>query len=192
MKKLASILVVAVLLVVSVVPAFAAGLNTYEQKIINYAKTAYVVDGTTITLPDEYFTALENVFAEVEVTEAQYNDIMAIMEKALEFIKAHNLKQVADIRATGTTEDLLDFGRQALAVLGYGVSVKGSLADADHGLLIITDPNGNVVAELHPNVVITKTGADYTYVAAVGVVAVAIVAVAAVSVKRFRKVSNED
>lgn len=193
MKKLASILVVAVLLVVSVVPAFAAGINTYEQKLIDYVKTAYVVDGATITVPAEYFTALENVFAEVDVTEAQYNEIMAIFEKAMGVVKANNLQKVEDITATGTTEVLLDYGRQALAVLGYGLSTKGHLTDADHGLLIITDPEGNVVAELHPNVVITKTGAEnYTYVAAVGVVALAIVAVAAVSVKRFRKVSNED
>lgn len=192
MKKLASILVVAVLLVASVVPAFAAGINTYEQKIIDYVKTAYVVDGETITVPAEYFTALENVFAEVEVTEAQYNEIMAIFEKGMAVVKANKLKSVEDITATGTTEVLLDYARQALAVLGYGLSTKGSLTDADHGLLVITDPKGNVVAELHPNVVITKTGADYTYAAAIGVVAVAIIAVSAVSVKRFRKVSNED
>ena len=38
MKKLASLLVVAVLLVVSMVPAFAAsGINDYEKKLIDYA-----------------------------------------------------------------------------------------------------------------------------------------------------------
>lgn len=192
MKKLACLMVVAALLVVSVIPAFAAGINTNEQKLINYVKSAYVVDGTTITVPQEYITALENVFAEVEVTDAQYTEIMGILEKALDVVKKNNIQKLDDITATGTTEVLLDYGRQALAVLGYGLSVKGHLSDADHGLLIITDPNGNVIAELHPNVVITKTGADFTSVAVCGAAAVAVLAVSGISVKRFRKVSDED
>ena len=192
MKKLVCLMVVAVLVVVSIVPAFAAGINTYEQKLIDYVKTAYVVDGATITVPQEYFTALENVFAEVEVTEAQYNEIMAIFEEAMKVVKANNLQSLEDITATGTTEVLLGFGSRALAVLGYSLSTKGHLTDADHGLLIITDPEGNVVAELHPNIVITKTGTDFTSVAVCGAAAVAVLAVAGISVKRFRKESDED
>lgn len=62
MKKMASLLVVAALLICMAVPAFAAtGINTYEEKLITYVKTAYVVDGTTISVPDEYVTALENI-----------------------------------------------------------------------------------------------------------------------------------
>lgn len=64
MKKMASLLVVAALLICMAVPAFAAtGINTYEEKLITYVKTAYVVDGTTISVPDEYVTALENIFS---------------------------------------------------------------------------------------------------------------------------------
>ena len=84
MKKLASLLVVAVLLVVSMVPAFAAsGINDYEKKLIDYVQTAYVVDGKTITVPQEYITALENVFTSVDLTEEQYNEIKAILDEAL-------------------------------------------------------------------------------------------------------------
>ena len=69
MKKLACLMVVAVLLAVSMIPCFAAsGINDCEQKIITYVKTAYVVDGKTITVPAEYITALENVFTKVDVT----------------------------------------------------------------------------------------------------------------------------
>ena len=88
MKKLACLMVVAVLLAVSMIPAFAAnGINKNEQELLNYVKTAYVVNGTTITVPQEYITALENVFANVDVTDAQYKEIKAILDEALAFCK---------------------------------------------------------------------------------------------------------
>lgn len=192
MKKLACLMVVAVLLAVSMIPAFAAsGINEYEKKILDYAATAYVVDGTTITVPQEYFTALENVFAKVDVTEAQYNEIMGILNEALSFVKSKKLTTLEDITATGSTQTLLDYAAKVLAVVGYNLSTKGHLTDADHGLLIVTDAEGNVVAELHP-AVITKTGADFSSAAVCGVAALAVLAVAGVSVKRFRKESDED
>ena len=192
MKKLACLMVVAVLLVVSMVPAFAAsGINQCEKEIIEYVKTAYVVDGKTITVPAEYITALENVFTNVDVTEAQHKEIQAILDEALAFVKSKNLQKLEDITATGSTRALLDYADRALAVVGYHLSTRGSLSDADHGLLIITDAAGNVVAELHPAVV-TKTGADFTSVAFGGVAAVAVLAAAGIAVKRVRKESDED
>lgn len=192
MKKLACLMVVAVLLVVSMVPAFAAsGINEYEKKLIDYVQTAYVVDGKTITVPAEYITALENVFTNVDTTEAQYNEIKGILDEALAFVKSKNLQTLDDITKTGSTKTLLDYADKALGVVGFHLSTKGSLADADHGLLIITDANGKVIAELHPAVV-TKTGADFTSAAFCGAAAVAVLAAAGVAVKRFRKESDED
>lgn len=192
MKKLACLMVVAVLLVVSMVPAFAAsGINDYEKKLIDYVQTAYVVDGKTITVPTEYITALENVFTNVDLTEAQYNEIKGILDEALTFVKSKNLQTLEDITKTGSTKTLLAYADKALGVVGFKLSTKGSLSDADHGLLIITDANGKVIAELHP-AVITKTGADFTSTVFCGAAAVAVLAVAGVAVKRFRKESDED
>ncbi len=192
MKKLACLMVVAVLLVVSMVPAFAAsGINQCEKEIIEYVQTAYVVDGKTITVPAEYITALENVFTNVDVTEAQHKEIQAVLDEALAFVKSKNLQKLEDITATNSAATLIGYADRALAVVGYHVSTRGSLSDADHGLLIITDAAGNVVAELHPAVV-TKTGADFTSVAFGGVAAVAVLAAAGIAVKRIRKESDED
>lgn len=192
MKKLACLMVVAVLLVVSMVPAFAAsGINEYEKKIIDYVQTAYVVDGKTITVPAEYMTALENVCASTDVTEAQYNEIKATLDEALDFCKKNNLTTVEDIQAKGCAQTLIDYANKALGVVGYKVAVEGSLSDANHGTLIITDANGNVVAKLNPAVV-TKTGADYSSAAVCGVAALAVLAAAGISVKAFRKESDED
>lgn len=192
MKKLASLMIAAVLLVCMAVPAFAAaGINDYEKKLINYVETAYVVDGKTITVPQEYITALENVFASVDVTEAQYNEIKAVLDRALAYCKANNLQTLEDITAKGATNTLLAFANEALGVVGYRVVASGSLSDADHGLLTILDAAGNVVAKLHPAVV-TKTGADFTAVAFCGLAAVAVLSAAGVAVKKLRKDSDED
>ncbi len=190
MKKLACLMVAAVLLVVSMIPAFAAsGINEYEQKLMNYVETAYVVDGVTITAGPEFTTMLENVLTTVDLTEAQYNEIIGVLDEALAFVKSKNLTEIEDITKTGSTKALLDYANRALGVVGYSVSTKGSLADADHGLLIITDANGKVVAELHP--AITKTGASYTAAAVCGAAALAVLCAAGVSVKRLRK-ADED
>ena len=51
MKKMASLLVVAALLICMAVPAFAAtGINTYEEKLITYVK------------PHTLLTALQSLF----------------------------------------------------------------------------------------------------------------------------------
>lgn len=200
MKKLACLMVVAVLLAVSMVPAFAAtGINKCEKEILDYIKTAYVVDGTTITVPQEYITALENVFANVDVTEDQHKQIKAIFDDALAFCKANKLTDIDSLIASGKDEELLEYGRQALAVVGYTVTTQGRLTDADHGLLIIADAEGNIVAKLHPAVVkngksegvVNKTGADYSSAVVCGAAAIAVLAVAGVATKKFQK-ENED
>lgn len=192
MKKLASLMIAAVLLVCMAVPAFAAaGINDYEKKLINYVETAYVVDGKTITVPQEYITALENVFASVDVTEAQYNEIKAVLDRALAYCKTNNLQKLEDITAKGATSALLAFANEALGVVGYKVVASGSLSDADHGLLTIMAADGTVVAKLHPAVV-TKTGADFTAAAFCGLAAVAVLSAAGVAVKKLRKDSDED
>lgn len=200
MKKLACLMVVAALLAVMMVPAFAAdGINTNEQKIIDFVKTGYTVDGTTITVTNEYFTALEKVFATVDLTDAQYNEIKAILDEALAYVKANNLTEIEDIAKTNSTDKLLGYAEKAFAVIGYKIATEGSITDADHGTIIITDANGAVVVKLHPAIVksstskgvIKKTGADFSAAAVCGASAVAVLAAASVALKKFRK-DNED
>ena len=92
MKKMASLLVVAALLICMAVPAFAAtGINTYEEKLITYVKTAYVVDGTTISVPDEYVTALENIFSTVDLLKISTTRSRAFSTKLLNTAKPTTL-----------------------------------------------------------------------------------------------------
>ena len=193
MKKIISIALVALLLVAFAVPAFAAGINTYEQKLLDYVATAYVVDGTTITVTDDIMAQAKNAFNSdnIDVTEAQYNEIVAILDKALAYAKANNLTKIADLQKNQTaTETLLEYGRQAAKVIGCTVATKGHIKDADHGLVIIYDAQGNKVAEFHPNL-IAKTGFSATTASVCVLAAASVLAVAGVSVKKFRKVDED-
>lgn len=193
-------MVVAVLLVVTMIPAF-AGINDYEKKLTNYMKTAYVVDGQTITVGNEFFAKLDNFFASdsVDMTEAQYNEIMGILGEALKYCQSKKLVKIADIKKQGATQDLLDYAARALAVLGCTVSTDGHIADADDlksatAKLIVKDAAGNEVLNLNLEIVRTalaKTGADYSAAAVCGVAAVAVLATAGVAVRKFRK-DDED
>jgi len=200
MKKLACLMVVAVLLVVTMIPAF-AGINDYEKKLTDYMKTAYVVDGETITVGNEFFAKLDNFFASdsVDMTEAQYNEIMGILGEALKYCQSKKLVKIADIKKQGATQDLLNYASRALAVLGCTVSTDGHIADADDlksatAKLIVKDAAGNEVLNLNLEIVRTalaKTGADYSAAAVCGVAAVAVLATAGVAVRKFRK-DDED
>ena len=201
MKKLACLMVVAVLLVVSMIPAAAAGINENEKKLINYIKTAYVVDGVTITLSDGLLTEVQNLLAadSVDLNSDDYNSIMAILGDALKYCQSKKLVKIADIKKQGATEQLLKYARDVMAVLGYTVSTSGHIADADDltsaSKLIIKDAAGKVVIEKELGIqrsALAKTGADYTAATVCGVAAVAVLAAASVTVKKFRKEADED
>lgn len=193
MKKIISIALVAVLLVAFAVPAFAAGINANEQKLLDYVQTAYVVDGQTITVTADIMAQAKNAFNSdsIDVTDDQYKQITAILDEGLAYAKKNNLTKIADLQKSRVaTETLLEYGRKAAKVLGCTIATKGYITDADHGLVIIYDAAGNKIAEFHPNL-IAKTGASTTTMAICTLAAVSVLAVAGVSVKKFRKVDED-
>lgn len=184
MKKTLSALLVAVLLFAMAIPAFGAtaDINTYEQKLLDYVKTAY-----DYTVDDTYISAAKTAFTKIDLTEDQYNQIKAILDKALAYVKENKLVSVEkDIYGNATHQKvLLDYAAQALAVCGYSLKV-----DRAANTLTILDGAGAVIATLTPKIV-KQTGVSYTSVAALGFAVVAAVACAGVSVKAFRKEDEE-
>jgi len=193
MKKIISIALVAVLLFAFAVPVLAAGINSNEQKLLDYVATAYVVDGQTITVTSDIMAQAKNALNSdsIDVTDAQYKEITAILDEGLAYAKKNNLTKIADLQKSREhTENMLEYGRRAAAVLGCTVATKGYITDADHGLVIIYDANGNKIAEFHPNL-IAKTGAPTTAIAVCTLAAAGVIAIAGVSVKKFRKVDED-
>lgn len=184
MKKIISVLLACVLLFALAIPSFAA-INTYEQKLINYVQTKYKTDKGTITVPKAYINASENVCNTIDLTEAQYNKIIGILDNAFAYVIDNDLSEMADLKGNIAVQDvLLDYAHQALAVIEYTLT-----ADRARNLLIIKDPDGKIVAELTPAIIV-QTGADNTAVAVISAIAVLTVA-AALGVKSFRKEDDE-
>ncbi len=188
MKKIISILLVCMFLFALAVPTFAAasGINTYEKKLITYVETKYKTDNGTITVGKEYINAAENVANAIDMTEDQYNQIVAILDDAYAYVLDNDLDKMSDIWGNVDIQDaLLGYADDALAVIGYTLT-----ADRAAKLLIIKDGDGNIVAKLTPGIIIDQTGSENTAVAVVAAVAVLTVA-AAFGVKSFRKVDDE-
>lgn len=182
MKKTISILLVCMFLFALAVPAFAAGgINTYEQKLINYVKTKYKTDKGVITVDKSYINAAENVANTIDLKEAQYNEIVAILDKAYAYVIENKLDDWNELKGDIAKQDvLLGYADEALAVIGYTLTT-----DRANNLLIIKDAAGKTVAALVPGIIV-QTGADNTAVAVVSAIAVLTVA-AALGVKSFRK-----
>ena len=184
MKKSISILLVFVLLFALAVPTFAAGINSYEQKLINYVQTKYKTDKGTITVPKAYINAAENVCNTIDITEAQYDEIISILDEAYAYVLKEKLVTMNDLKKNRAAQDvLLGYAEKALAVIGYTVT-----ADRAKGLLIIKDADGKTVAELKPAIIV-QTGANNIAIAAFSAIAV-LTAAGAVSLKKFRKEDN--
>ena len=184
MKKSISILLVFVLLFALAVPTFAAGINSYEQKLINYVQTKYKTDKGTITVPKAYINAAENVCNTIDIAEAQYDEIISILDEAYAYVLKEKLVTMNDLKNNRAAQDvLLGYAEKALAVIGYTAT-----ADRAKGLLIIKDADGKTVAELKPAIIV-QTGANNIAIASFSAIAV-LTAAGAVSVKKFRKEDN--
>ena len=61
MKKVSVILAALLLVAVSVVSAFAAGINDSEQKVLDELKTSVKMQGTDMYWPDSYVNQAENL-----------------------------------------------------------------------------------------------------------------------------------
>ena len=88
MKKLSAILVALVLVAATAVTAFAAGINSSEQAVLDELKTSVAMKGGEMVIPTEYVNQAENYFNTIDMTEAQSNDIIAIIKEGKSYLAA--------------------------------------------------------------------------------------------------------
>ena len=62
MKKITSILVALMLVAVASVSAFAAGINSSEQAVIDYLKGTVTMKNGEMKIPAEFINSMENYF----------------------------------------------------------------------------------------------------------------------------------
>ncbi len=193
MKKLSAILVALVLVAATAVTAFAAGINSSEQAVLDELKTSVTMKGSDELIPSEYVNQAENYFNTIEMTEEQSKEIIAVIEEGKTFLHNSGASNIADL-TFDQKQQLLALGEKAVGVLNMSMSY-----DKTTKQLTITAPNGDVAfnavpyltkdGKLDDNGVIKTTGSETNYFGfiAVGVAAVVLVAGGAIYLVKSKK-----
>lgn len=182
MKKLSTMIIAVILVAVSAVSVFAAGINSNEQAVLDELKTSVTMKGGEMIIPAEYVNQAENYFNTIEMTAEQSADIIAIIKDGKSFLEKSGASNIADL-SFAQKQTLLSYGEKAVAVLGMTMSY-----DKTSKSLTISAPDGSVAFTAVPKLtasgqitngdVIKTTGANANFIGFVVLGAVAVLFVA--------------
>lgn len=182
MKKLSTMIIAVILVAVSAVSVFAAGINSNEQAVLDELKTSVTMKGGEMIIPAEYVNQAENYFNTIEMTAEQSADIIAIIKDGKSFLEKSGASNIADL-SFAQKQTLLSYGEKAVAVLGMTMSY-----DKTSKSLTIYAPDGSVAFTAVPKLtasgqitngdVIKTTGANANFIGFVVLGAVAVLFVA--------------
>ena len=151
MKKLSAILVALLLVAAAAFSAFAAGINSSEQAVLDELKASVSMKDGEMVIPTEYVNQAESYFNTIEMTEAQSKDIIAVIKDGKNFLADLGVSNISGL-SFAQKQELLAYGEKAVAVLDMTMSY-----DKTTKKLTILDPNGEVAFSATPS--LTKTGA---------------------------------
>lgn len=151
MKKISAILIALVLVAATAVTAFAAGINSSEQAVLDELKTSVAMKDGEMVIPTEFVNQAENYFNTIDMTEAQSKDIIAVIKDGKNFLKNSGASNISDL-SFAQKQELLGYGERAVAILDMTMSY-----DKTTKKLTIFDSNGKVAFSATP--ILTKTGA---------------------------------
>lgn len=185
MKKISAILVALVLVAASAITAFAAGINSNEQAILDELNTTVQMKGSTMSIPAAYVNQAENYFNTVDVTAEESKQIIAFIEEGKAILAKSDAENILDL-TFAEKQELLASGRKAVGVLGMTMTYN----KADKTLTIIT-PQGETAFNATPKLVtkganagtitenpIKPTGSNVNYTGFIALGAAAVVLVA--------------
>ena len=204
MKKLSAIFVALLLVAATAVTAFAAGINSSEQAVLDKLNGTVTMQGNEMRISQEFVNQAENYFNTIEMTEQESKDIIAIIDEGNSFLVNSGASDFKSL-SYDQKQVLLGYGQKAVGVIGMTMSY-----DSTTRTITVTDPNGNVafsVSEANYLVpangsssgssgnssnsgsVIKTTGSDVNYFGfiALGAVAVVLVAGGAMFVVKTKK-----
>ena len=154
MKKLSAIVVAILLVAVSAVSAFAAGINDNEQKVLTELKTNVKMQGTDMYWPDSFVNQAENYFNTIDMTDEQADQIIAVIKSGKTQLEATGAKNIADCTTEQKKELFTTLGKVMAPVGGTATHVKDEIT--------LKDANGEVIFKAVPTLVEkgSNTGKD--------------------------------
>lgn len=147
MKKLSAIFVALLLVAVSAVSAFAAGINDNEQKVLDELKTSVKMQGTEMYLPEAYVNQAENFFNTIDMTEDQADKVLSVIKSGKTQLEATGAKNIADC-TTAQKKELMTTLKNVMAPLNGTASY-----DKTTGEITLKSESGEVIFKAVPTIV---------------------------------------
>ena len=99
MKKISAIIVALLIVAISAVTAFAAGINDNEQKVLDELKTSVEMQGVEMNWPAAYVNQAENYFYTIDMTSDQAEQIIAVIRSGKTQLESTGAKNIAECTA---------------------------------------------------------------------------------------------
>ena len=196
MKKISAIFVALMLVALTAVTAFAAGINSNEQAVLDALNQTITLKGGSATLPSEYVNQAENYLNTVDLTAEESAAIVSEINAAKAFVEAAGVSDISELTYEQKTE-LLSYGQAAASVVGltlsYDKTTKTASVLSTDGEVVFsavpslkaasasgTGTNGGTSTSNTGVIKTTGSSADFFGFIAVGAVAVLLVAGSAV------------
>jgi hypothetical protein len=177
MKKIFSVIVALMLVVFSVAPAFAAGINSSEQSVLSQMRTPANMNGHQVYVPTSYINQAEAHFNTIDMTAQQASKINSIISQGRSFLEGTGKSSVSEL--TGAEKkQLLQYASSAAAVLNL-TAVGGS----DTSRVKVISKDGQVIMDESGNVIKTTGGQEaYSPLTVMAVIAGVLVVVSSAGI----------
>ena len=116
MKKLSAILVALILVAATAVTAFAAGINSSEQAVLDKLNSTVTMQGNEMRISQEFVNQAENYFNTIEMTEQESKDIIAIIDEGNSFLVNSGASDFKSL-SYDQKQVLLGYGQKAVGVI---------------------------------------------------------------------------
>ena len=189
--KRVTILIATILVALSIFATKSAAFT--KADLYDYMTTKKNFTGTELIIRNSDKAKLESFFKKTEITDAQAEQIKGYIEAAVKYMNEDGAKSPNKVSTTEKKHVLLQFAKDAAAVLNMSVKY-----DASEERLDIYDANGKFIDSLYWGVEVksnkgttepklVQTGStNYGYVAVAGVVVIAGITLAVARKKTLR------
>ncbi len=152
MKKISVVIAALLIVAISAVTAFAAGINDSEQKVLDELKTSVEMQGTEMYWPRTYVNQAENYFNTIDMTADQAEQIIAVIRSGKNQLESTGAKNIAECTA--------EQKKELMSTLTKVMEPVNGTASFDNisGEVALKAENGEVIFKAVPTLVAKDGG----------------------------------
>lgn len=154
MKKISALFIAAALAAVATVPAFAAGINSSEQAVLDELGKSITMNGTKMVISDEYINQVSNYFNTIEMTEDQSKTIITEINNCKKVLENSNVTNIGNM-SKAQKQELMSYGEKAASVLELSMSYDKSTKQ-----LTVSDKSSTVVFNAQPTLIKSSNSSE--------------------------------